>query len=136
MLTPKRQGPKIDALASLDHKHVVRLIDSFESDGKIHIVTEYIAGKTLYEYVQAGLPGLDSLYRYAVQLLEALDYIHSRGIVHSDLKPQNIIIDWKTTSSSLILVSPGLPRRKSRLISGNSRHTSLHVTGTSRGQPL
>jgi serine/threonine protein kinase/Tfp pilus assembly protein PilF len=84
---------EIATLTELDHPHIVRFLDMSVDHGHIHIVTEYIEGKTLEEVIEGGILPFDRLKRYADQMLDALSHVHDRGIIHSDLKPANVIID-------------------------------------------
>ncbi len=80
------------AVAMLSHHNVVKIFDV--SLGRIQaIVMEYIEGITLKEYIEkkGKLPYKEAIY-FAVQTLKALDHAHSQGIVHRDIKPQNIML--------------------------------------------
>lgn len=78
--------------ARLDHPSIVRVI-SFEPIGNYGecIVMEYVDGLTLDKYL-AGKPVLSERMRIAADLADALEYIHSLGVSHRDLKPDNIMI--------------------------------------------
>jgi len=84
---------EIATLTDLDHPHIVGFLDVLIEHGEIHIVTEYIEGRTLQELIAEGIPSLEKLKKYATQILDALSHVHDRGVIHSDLKPANIIID-------------------------------------------
>ncbi len=84
---------EIATLTGLDHPHIVRFLDMSIDHGHIHIVTEFIEGRTLQDILEDGVPSLECLKGYADQILDALSHVHDRGVIHSDLKPANVIID-------------------------------------------
>lgn len=87
---------------ALQHPNIVQTVtfDDVAGMGPC-IVMEYVDGMTLKEYVSSG-PGLAARRRTLFQLLDALAYIHGKGIVHNDLKPDNILIDRVTHNVRLI----------------------------------
>lgn len=107
---------EIVALKSLKHEHVIRFIESFESDTRVYIVTEYIDGRRLSALLKDGPPDLKSVERFAMQILRALEYIHDRGIIHSDLKPSNILID---SDNNVKLIDFGVARTASAEIAAD-----------------
>ena len=82
------------ALAALGHPHIVTVIDTGEDAGTHFIVLEYVAGETLKQRIaRAGpLPTAEAL-AYAIEIGRALAAAHERGIVHRDVKAQNILLD-------------------------------------------
>ena len=80
-------------LASLDHPHLVDVTDFFEEGGNSYLVMRLIEGDTLAERIerQGALLEEEALV-WASQLLDALAYCHSQGVIHRDVKPQNVII--------------------------------------------
>ena len=81
------------AIAVMDHPNIVKVYDVGFGDRVQYIVEEYIDGITLKEYIerQGVLPWKDALY-FATQILRALQHAHDKGIVHRDIKPQNIML--------------------------------------------
>lgn len=77
----------------LQHNNIVTLYDFLEYNGQPCIIMEYIEGRTLTECVRAwgGLPLADAI-RYFQSIVEAIDYVHTRGIVHRDIKSNNVKI--------------------------------------------
>ena len=81
------------AIAVLSHPNIVKVIDVSFGDNFQYIVMEYIDGITLKEFMQrqGALSWKDTLY-FTVQILRALQHAHDKGIVHRDVKPQNIML--------------------------------------------
>ena len=93
-------------LARLDHPHLVNVSDYFEEEGKSYLVMKYVEGESLAERIKR--PGaLDEtqVLTWARQLLAALAYCHKQGVLHRDIKPQNVII---TPDGEAVLVDFGL----------------------------
>jgi len=80
-------------LARLDHPHLVRVTDFFEERGNAYLVMNFVEGESLASRItrQGPLPERDAL-AWTDQLLDALAYCHSQGVIHRDVKPQNVII--------------------------------------------
>jgi tRNA A-37 threonylcarbamoyl transferase component Bud32 len=82
------------AVARLSHPNVVTVIDRGEEDGHQFIVFEYVDGATLKDHLakRGPLPPEEAL-AIAIEVGEALAYAHGHGIVHRDVKPQNVILN-------------------------------------------
>src|SRR3954466_15509515 len=82
------------SVAQLSHPHIVGVIDAGEDDGRPYIVFEYVEGETLKDRIRrmGSLP-IDEAVAYAIEITRALGAAHARGIVHRDIKPQNVLID-------------------------------------------
>lgn len=81
------------AIAVLSHPNIVKVYDVSFGDNFQYIVMEYIDGITLKEYMQrtGAINWKDALY-FSMQTLHALQHAHDKGIVHRDVKPQNIML--------------------------------------------
>lgn len=81
------------AVAMLSHPNIVKIYNiSFKSVRKF-IVMEYIEGITLKEYMtKRGVLSFSEIISYTEQILHALEHAHSRGVIHRDIKPQNIML--------------------------------------------
>ncbi len=82
------------AVAQLSHPHIVGVIDAGEDDGRPFIVFEFVPGETLKERIRRlGRLEIEEAIAYAIEIARALSAAHARGIVHRDVKPQNVLID-------------------------------------------
>ena len=84
---------EIKTTASLQHPHILGLIDSGEADGLLYYVMPFIEGETLRARLtrEKQLP-VDDAIRLAKEVASALEFAHKRGIVHRDIKPENILL--------------------------------------------
>ena len=81
------------AIAMLSHPNIVKVYDMSFGDRFQYIVMEYIDGITLKEHIehQGSLRWTDAVY-FTIQILRGLQHAHDKGIVHRDVKPQNIMV--------------------------------------------
>src|SRR5580692_9534517 len=79
-------------IASLNHPHICVLHDVGHQDGIDYLVMEYVEGETLASRLAKGPLPLDQVLRYAIEIADALDKAHRKGITHRDLKPSNIML--------------------------------------------
>src|SRR5258708_9267689 len=85
---------EVDIIARLQHPHILPVYDFGEQDQMPYIVMAYIRGGTLTDKIkQQGPLSLSEVARIVRQTADALDYAHSKGIIHRDFKPSNILLD-------------------------------------------
>jgi eukaryotic-like serine/threonine-protein kinase len=95
-------------VASLNHAHICALYDIGHQDGTDYLVMEYLEGETLAERLKKGPLPLEQVLQYAIEIADALDKAHRKGITHRDLKPSNIML----TKSGTKLLDFGLAKLK------------------------
>jgi len=92
----------------MDHPHVARLVDIYESDSHVHMVMEYTEGGEVLKRLTEQKRYAEKDASHAVrQMLLAVNYIHSRGVVHKDLKLQNFLYQRKDSMDHLKLIDFG-----------------------------
>ena len=84
---------EIKLASQLDHPHIAKLLDSGERDWVVYYVMTYVEGITLRELMTQGRRmSIPDTLRLAGDLLDALDHAHARGIIHRDVKPENVVM--------------------------------------------
>ena len=89
------------------HPNIVNLIHSFETDAHMYLVLEFCSKGDLYEAIRLGQGPLETenVREFMLQLISAVDFMHSKGLYHRDIKPENIFL---TQDGSLKLGDFGL----------------------------
>src|ERR1051326_8917729 len=113
------------AVANLRHPNIPAVYDYGETNGVVYIASEYIDGGTLTDQLGKPLP-----VEYAIEILTpiaaALDYAHSKGVLHRDVKPSNVLMERDGTP---VLADFGLAKMMA------PGHTNLTGTGMIMGTP-
>jgi len=95
-------------LAKLNHPGIVRVIDIFEENNTAYFVMEYVEGNSLMQLVRKhGTLPQEKVINYTCQLLEALEVVHKTGMLHRDIKPDNILV---TPDDKVVLIDFGSAR--------------------------
>jgi serine/threonine protein kinase len=118
---------EIKLASQLDHPHIARLLDSGERDWIVYFVMTYVEGPTLREHLaRVRQMSIAETVRLADDLLDALDHAHQRGIVHRDVKPDNVVLSME----GAVLLDFGIARAVAA--SGSDRLTRSGIAvGTS-----
>jgi serine/threonine protein kinase len=80
-------------LAGFDHPGLVKVFDSGSANGAPYLVLELIDGPNLGRRIDQGPMAADEVRQLGVTVADALTYVHSRGVVHRDIKPGNVLLD-------------------------------------------
>jgi serine/threonine-protein kinase len=118
---------EIRLCSQLQHPHIAHLLDSGERDWIVYYVMTYVEGPTLREQLtRTARLSLGETARLADDLLDALDHAHGRGIVHRDVKPENVVL----AAEGAVLLDFGIARAVAA--SGSDRLTRSGIAvGTS-----
>jgi len=117
---PGSLAREIKLLQAMKHSSIVQLVDMYEDADYMHIVTDLCEGGELFDKIiekaTNGDTGAvcfaeDEAARVIYQILTSVSYMHKRGIVHRDTKPENILFDTKDEDSSIKIIDFGLARK-------------------------
>ncbi len=98
--------------ATLNHPNICIIYDIKEQDGQQFIVMEYVDGETLRQKFQPSIARIDTALAYTTQMCEALEHAHAKGVVHRDIKADNIMIN---SSNQVKVMDFGLAKMKGAL---------------------
>jgi serine/threonine protein kinase len=89
----ERFKKELETIASLEHPAIVPVYDVGEEDGQPYFVMRYMAGGSLSILIQEGKFSIQDTARIIERITVALDHAHRQGIIHRDIKPDNILFD-------------------------------------------
>ena len=92
----------------LKHKHIISVIDVFEENGTAYYVMEHVGGGSLAGKVLHGALPEEDAVRYTRQVADALAFVHSKRMMHLDVKPANILLD---DNDNAVLIDFGLAKQ-------------------------
>jgi serine/threonine-protein kinase len=113
---------EIRTLAGLDHPNIAQLRTAFQWQNEFVMIMEFVEGTTLETLASTSKVPLDQTLEYSMQVLSALSYAHSRGVIHRDMKPANIMV-----------TSHGLVKLMDFGIAKSSEEKNLTRPGTTMG---
>ena len=115
------------AVAKLRHPHIVDIIEIIEEEGEVYLVFEYVAGRTLEQWIAGGRLSFAEARALFGQAAAALDYAHAHGVIHRDLKPSNVMVDAEGRAR---LVDFGVARVVDKAASARWKTGQHTVAGT------
>ena len=116
------------AVSSLNHPRICTLYDVSRHEGLEFLVMEFVDGKTLADSLSKGPLPVRTAVRFAIEIAEALDHAHRRGITHRDLKPPNVML----TSSGAKLLDFGVAKlRDAGVVATRSLDRAVEALDTS-----
>src|SRR5688572_30053190 len=125
--TRERFVREAEMAAQLSHPNIVPIYSVDEKDGIVHFVMAFVDGESLGERLEREpRPPLDLVRRVLRDVADALDYAHRRGVIHRDIKPDNILLDRH--GARPVVTDFGIAR-------AGETHSRLTVTGVAVGTP-
>lgn len=116
----ERFHEEINVISSLEHQNILPVFDYGKHDGLAYLVMPYISGGTLQRTIeQEGPLQLSMIANYLDQVAAALDYAHKQGVLHLDLKPNNVLM---SANGRLFLTDFGLVK-----IVAERRTSQMHL---------
>src|SRR5262245_12339648 len=88
----RRFEREASAASATNHPNIITIHEIGQVDGAHYIVTEFIDGQTLRQWMQTAKLSLNEVVDIAIQVAQALEAAHSAGIVHRDIKPENVMV--------------------------------------------
>jgi eukaryotic-like serine/threonine-protein kinase len=122
-------------LAALNHAHIASVYTLDDHEGTLYIAMELVEGETLEEKLKGGALPVEDALRLALQIAEALEAAHDKGVIHRDLKPANVMV---TRDGTVKVLDFGLAKAFSddESTANAAQSPSLSVAMTQQGLVL
>jgi len=115
---------EVNTLMRLEHQSIVKMHASFEENGSLYLVMEFVEGETIEQYVRRkGVFTESEAIRLLSDILPAIGYLHQKGFVHRDIKPSNIMI---RPNGKVCLLDFGIVKD----MKNSSGYTTNQIVGT------
>lgn len=102
-------GNEIAIIKRVSHPNIVKTFDVYETNSEIHIVMEYMEGGMLYDAIEDGVRfNEEDVAQFMRELLDGILYLHRLGIVHRDMKPENVLCTSKEVPLHVKIADFGL----------------------------
>lgn len=125
-----------DILKSLDHDMIIKALEYYEDEEDRALILEDFAGVSLRSILDQEIPGIQDFLNWSVKLCDAVSYLHKSGIIHKDIRPDNILVDKISDDIKLIEfdIASLIPKESMGLmhtgiIEANIRYASPEQTG-------
>ncbi|MBP3419052.1 MAG: serine/threonine protein kinase [Marinifilaceae bacterium] len=112
-------------IAEVDNSHIIRIYDIFEENGTAYYVMEYLCNGSLMERMPKTGYSEPEAILYIRQLCDALSYIHSKRILHLDIKPSNVLF---RNSSDVVLIDFGISKHYDDVSGGQTSSTPVGIS--------
>ncbi|MEH2412203.1 protein kinase domain-containing protein [Nostoc sp.] len=121
----EREAATLEYLGESSHQ-IPKLYAYFSENGQFYLVQEWIHGQTLTKIVEAkGFESETAVWQILLSLLSVLDYVHSKGIIHRDIKPDNIIL--RSVDGQPVLIDFGAVKETIRSVVNSPGHPTRSV---------
>lgn len=108
---------EIQILDSLDHPHIVRLLEVFEENGDFFIVTELVQGGELFDRIVSKSHYTEKEARDLIKIfLQTMAYMHAANVVHRDLKPENLLLTSEDDDTNVKIADFGFAKKITDLL--------------------
>ena len=103
---------EVNLLKSTDHANILKIFDLYEDKRNYYIITEYCSGGELYDRIKKLHTFTEKQAALLMkQILSSVNYLHSNGIVHRDLKAENILFESTDSNSGIKIIDFGISRK-------------------------